>query len=198
MSKDLLKQPRAELSAAARAMSSMRNAANIDEFESQWRIFLNAIEKVWQKVEGCCQPFGKVFQPWQAQYHALRRKDMLLRYIKQARDADNHSIQDITAVEPGSRAFRFINPKGGYIERMEIRGGGVMHYQGDPMIVEDRLPHPIAVRVKNRGEWFNPPSSHLGCPVPNHHPLLLAELAYKFYSDYVNEVAQKFFSEQPE
>ena len=170
----------------------------MDEFESQWRIFLNAIEKVWQKVEGCCQPMRSSFQPWQGQYHALRKKDMLLRYVKQARDADNHSVQDITAVQAGSRGFKFANPRGGYIKRMEIRGGEVVHYEGDPMIVEDHPPQPIAVRVKNHGEWFNPPSMHLGQPVASHHPVLLAELAYRFYVSYVESVAQKFFSASPQ
>lgn len=194
MTSDPLRQPRAELAVALRAIEEMKNARNMDEFESQWRIFLNAIEKVWQKVEGCCQPMRSAFQPWQGRYHVFRKKDMLLRYIKQARDADNHSIQEITAVQAGSRSLRFANPRGGYIKHMEIKGGEVVNYEGDPMIFEDRPPHPIAVRVKNHGEWFNPPSTHLGQPVANHHPVLLAELAYKFYASYVESVAQRFFS----
>jgi hypothetical protein len=118
--------------------------------------------------------------------------------IKQARDADNHSIQDITAFQAGSRAMRFVNPRGGHIKRMQISGGQIVHYEGDPMIVEDHPPHPIAVRVKNHGEWFNPPSTHLGHPVPNQHPVLLAELAHKFYSSYIDEVDRKFFDSSPQ
>lgn len=198
MSEDPLRQPRAELAAARRAIEGMRTANGMDEFESHWRIFLNAIEKVWQKVEGCCQPVRIAFQPWQGRYQALRKTDMLLRYIKQARDADNHSIQDITAFQAGSRAMRFVNPRGGHIKRMQISGGQIVHYEGDPMIVEDHPPHPIAVRVKNHGEWFNPPSTHLGHPVPNQHPVLLAELAHKFYSSYIDEVDRKFFDSSPQ
>lgn len=198
MSEDPLRQPRAELAAARRAIEGMRTANGMEEFESHWRIFLNAIEKVWQKVEGCCQPVRSAFQPWQGRYQALRKTDMLLRYIKQARDADNHSIQDITAFQAGSRAMRFVNPRGGHIKRMQISGGQIVHYEGDPMIVEDHPPHPIAVRVKNHGEWFNPPSTHLGHPVPNQHPVLLAELAHKFYSSYIDEVDRKFFDSSPQ
>jgi hypothetical protein len=198
VSEDPLRQPRAELAAARRAIEGMRTANGMDEFESHWRIFLNAIEKVWQKVEGCCQPVRSAFQPWQGRYQALRKTDMLLRYIKQARDADNHSIQDITAFQAGSRAMRFVNPRGGHIKRMQISGGQIVHYEGDPMIVEDHPPHPIAVRVKNHGEWFNPPSTHLGHPVPNQHPVLLAELAHKFYSSYIDEVDRKFFDSSPQ
>jgi hypothetical protein len=81
---------------------------------------------------------------------------------------------------------------------MQISGGQIVHYEGDPMIVEDHPPHPIAVRVKNHGEWFNPPSTHLGHPVPNQHPVLLAELAHKFYSSYIDEVDRKFFDSSPQ
>ena len=171
----------------------MRNATSLDEFESAWRLYLNAIEKLWQKVECCCQHIYSTFQPWQGAYCNLRKKDMLLRYLKQARHADNHSLQDVTKIQPGQRKFRFANPRGGYIKRMEIRNGEVFHYEGDPMIVDETPPHPVAVPVKNRGQWFNPPTSHLGNAVASHHPVLLAELGLKFYETYLAEVATKFF-----
>ncbi|WP_146009766.1 hypothetical protein [Janthinobacterium sp. ROICE36] len=120
MTNDPLKHPRAELAAASRAIVSMQNAKTMDEFESDWRGFLNCLEKIWQKVERSCQPMRNKFEPWQGTYHGLRKKDMLLRYLKQARDADNHSIQDVAKIQPGSRGYRFINPNGGYI-------GGVLN-----------------------------------------------------------------------
>lgn len=191
---DPLRHPRLELTAASKSIINMSNAKSIDEFETEWRGYLNAIEKLWQKAERCCQPFRSTFQPWQGTFHRLRKKDMLLRYLKQARDADNHSIQDVTRIEPGKRGYRFANPKGGYIKHMEIRNGEVVHYEGDPMVVEETPPHPVAIPVKNNGEWFNPPTSHLDQPIPNHHPVLLAELGLKFYSDYLNQIETKFFS----
>ena len=194
MAEDPLKHPRLELAAAAKAIAGMRNAKSMDEFETDWRSYLNAIEKLWQKVERCCQHIRGTFEPWQGTYNRLRKKDMLLRYLKQARDADNHSIQDVTKIQPGRRAYRFANPRGGYIKHMEIRNGEVVHYEGDPMLVEETPPHPVAVPVKNSGEWFNPPTSHLEQPVPNQHPLLLAELGLKFYSGYLDEVEKKFFA----
>lgn len=193
MSDEILKHPRAELRAAARALDSMRNAKSLEEFEAEWKEFLVCLEKVWNKVERSCQPMRNRFEPWQGTYHRLRKKDMLLRYLKQARDADNHSIQDFTKIEPGSRSIRFVNPHGGYIKHMEIRGSEITAYEGDPIFVEDRAPHPVAVPVRNNGEWFNPPTSHLGQPVTTHHPVALAELGLKFYEEYVNEVERKFF-----
>lgn len=193
MANDPLKQPRLELAAAAKALADMRRAKSMDEFEMGWRTCLNHLEKAWQKTERCCLHVRSQFEPWQGRFHKLRRKDMLLRYLKQARDADNHSVQDVTKLQPGSRGYKFLNPRGGYIKRMEIRNGEVVHYEGDPMVVEETLPHPIALPVKNNGEWFNPPTAHLGQAIPIPHPVLLAELGIKFYSDYVGEVQKKFF-----
>jgi hypothetical protein len=195
MPEEVLKHPKAELRAAARAIAGMRSAKSLEEFEAEWRNLLSCLEKVWAKVERSCQPHKHKFQPWQGKYARIRKKDMLLRYLKQARDADNHSIQDFTAVKPGSRAINFVNPRGGYIQHMEIRGGQVVAYAGDPIIVRDTPPHPVAVPVKNNGEWFNPPTSHLGQPVTTQHPLVLAELGLKFYQEFVNEAEREFFQQ---
>ena len=185
MTPDSLRHPRLEIAAAAKAISSMRAAKSLDEFEVEWRSYLNCIEKAWQKIEKSCEHVRCTFQPWQGKFHRLRKKDMLLRYLKQARDADNHSIQDVTKLQPGSRGYNFVNPKGGYIKRMEIRNGEVVHYEGDAMIVEEKPAHPIAVAVQNNGEWFNPPTSHLDKPVNSHHPVDLAELGWKLYSEFL-------------
>jgi len=199
MTVDPLRHPRLELAAAARSIDGMRHAKSLDVFEADWRVYLNCIEKAWQKAERCCQHIRSIFEPWQGTYHRLRKKDMLLRYLKQARDADNHSIQEVTKIQSGSRGYRFANPAGGYINRMEIRNGEVVHYEGDPMIFEETPPHPVAVPVKNNGEWFKPPTSHLGVQITTHHPVFIAELGLKFYSDYLNEIQNKFFViERPE
>lgn len=193
MTDEPLKHTRAELRAASRAIDSMKLADSMETFESEWREFLTCLEKVWNKTERTCQPQRNKFQPWQGRFEALRKKDMLLRYLKQARDADNHSIQDMTEIKPGEMTLEFANPVGASIQHLEIRGGQVVSYQGDPLIQKTTPPHPIAVRIQNNGVWYNPPTSHLGLPVPNLHPITLAGLGLAFYSDFVDQVERKFF-----
>ena len=197
MTQEGLKQPRKELRAAARAIDDMKKARSFDELEVEWRDFLNCLEKVWTKVERSCQHIRAKFEPWQGAYKRLRRKDLLLTYLKQARDADAHTIQEVTKISPGSRAINFQNPQGGYIEHMEIRGGEIVAYSGDPIVVVDTPPHPVVLPIKNHGQWFNPPTSHLGNPICTEHPIVLAELAFVFYQEYVNECERQFFSSQP-
>lgn len=190
---DVLKHAKAELAHGARAIESMSRAKSLEEFEAEWRTLLNCLEKAWVKTERACQPFAADFQPWQGQFLRMRKKDMLLRYLKQARDADNHSVQDMTKIAPGSVGYRFVNPTGGYIKEMRIVNGVVEHYEGDPMVAEVRPPHPVAVRVKNNGEWYNPPTSHLGEPVNTSHPIDLAKLGLAYYLGFVAQAERKFF-----
>jgi hypothetical protein len=194
MNKMPLKQSKAELESAQSSINSMTNAKSFEEFERHWRNFLSCLEKVWVKTERACQDQRSQFQPWQGSFSRLRKKDMLLRYLKQARDADTHSIQEITEIYPGHTSYRSANNKSHYIKKMVISNGVVSHYEGDPMIQETVMPHPIAIKVQNNGEWYNPPSAHLEKPIENHHPVTLALLGFNFYKDFLEQVEKKFFS----
>ena len=182
-----------ELASAKRALGQMQAAPSFEIFEEEWRDFLNCLEKVWVKAERGCQQFRNKFEPWQGRYTAMRRKDMLLRYLKQARDADNHSIQEVAEIKPAHTTMNFANSGGGYIERMEIRNGKIVHYEGDPMIVESHPPTVEAVRVKNHGKWFNPPTQHLGDRVESTHPAHVGELGIAFYEVFLHEAEKTFF-----
>lgn len=190
---DPLRHSKADLRSAARAIEIMKASDSFEAFESEWRVFLTCLEKVWAKVERACQPHKNAFQPWQGQFQALRKKDMLLRYLKQARDADNHSIQDVAVIVPGRSTINFLNPKGGYIKHLRISNGQVTHYEGDPIVQTSTSPHAVAVAVKNNGNWYNPPTTHLDKAIPDQHPITLAELGLKFYGDYLTKVEQIFF-----
>lgn len=74
MSDAPLKHTRAELRAAERAIAAMRNATSLDEFEAEWREFLNCLEKAWTKVERSCQHIRNKFEPWQGKFHRLRKQ----------------------------------------------------------------------------------------------------------------------------
>ena len=191
---DPLKQPKLELKAAAINIQEMKNSPSFDEFERHWKSFLGCLEKVWSKTERSCQEKRAQFQPWQGKFSQLRKKDMLLRYLKQARDADTHSVQELTEIYPGHTAYRSAKNSSHYIKKMVINNGVVTHYEGDPMIEETVLSHPRAVKVKNNGEWYNPPTVHLGKNIKNQHPVTSAEFGLIFYNDFLIQVEDKFFS----
>ncbi|VVP01685.1 hypothetical protein PS862_02881 [Pseudomonas fluorescens] len=189
-----LNHPKANLNAAEQAITAMIGAQSFAQYESEWREYLGHIEKAWIKVERACVSFQAKFQPWQGKFQSLRKKDMLLRYLKAARDADNHSIQDLASIENGYRAINFANSNGGYIENLTISNGEIIEYSGDPIIVTDVPPRPVALPVKNNGSWYNPPTSHLGNAITTAHPTELAMLGLTFYNGFISDVEKTFFT----
>ena len=172
----------------------MKTAESFDVFEEEWRDLLGCLEKVWVKAERGCQKYRNKFQPWQGKYVALRRRDPLLKYLKQARDADNHSIQEVAEVKPGHTTMNFLNRQGGYIKHLKINSGRIVHYEGDPMIVKSHPTSVEAIRIKNNGQWFNPPIQHMGIPIVSKHPARLGELGISFYESFLAEAEREFFT----
>ncbi|VVN76553.1 hypothetical protein [Pseudomonas fluorescens] len=194
---DPLKHPKAELAAARRAIDSMKSAKTFAEFDSSWRTYLFCIEKLWKKTEAACALVRNKFEPWQAKYNRLRSDDLLLSYLQQARNADNHSIQDFTDIKPHTTQLRTIDPKPGqthFIKSISWGPNGEMIYEGDPVLVVEIPPHPVAVPVKNRGVMYEPPSTHLDQLIDNQHPTNLAEIGWDFYRTFLESVEQKFFN----
>lgn len=185
----LLKHSRFEIEVAEQAIMRMKQSKSIEEYESEWRTFLFALEKIWIKTERSCQGFRSKFELWQSQYKKERKKDMLLKYLKQARDADNHSIQEM---KPENQSMRFLRKGTNYIKSMVMRGGKLLHYEGDPIKISIKKPHPVAVRIKNSGKWYNPPTSHNGKRIETPHPTLLAELGLSWYKSFVVETEKEF------
>jgi hypothetical protein len=192
---DVLKHAKAELNAAERSLQSMMTARDFEHFEEEWRSFLNHIEKVWIKSERACQHIMEKFQPWQGKFSRLRKKDMLLRYLKQARDADNHSIQEVMKVVPGEYSFTIPGGPGVvHIDSLKIKNGRVVEYKGShPATEKITLPQIKAVSVKNSGKWYNPPTSHLSVAIQTNNPIQIAKQGIEFYKNYIIKIEDKFF-----
>jgi hypothetical protein len=184
-----------ELFAAERAISDMRAAKTFADFEESWRRFLNATEKCWTKIENAGKSLASDFQPWLGQYITLRREDELLRYLKHARNADQHTIQEVVEHRPGR--YEFTIPGGpGVVHIQSLRTGAdgrIIEYRGShaPKII-DEPPRLELLRVKDRGKWYTPPSNHRGVRLKNATPLGVAETALAFYKE-LTESAEKRF-----
>lgn len=196
MTEDGIKAARNEIRIAQKALFGMRQSNNFEDFEDEWKTYLASIEKAWVKTERSCQHIRNKFQPWQGTFLRQRKKDPLLRYLKHARNSDHHSIQGLAEQMPGS--FQAIVPGGGftYIEKL-VTGpdGRVVEYKGNKPIEITELPDRIELtRVKDGGNWYNAPTSHLGELLEWPDPFVVAELGIKYYEKYIHEVEEKFFS----
>ena len=170
-----LRQPLQELTSAWTSAEAMRNTCDYETVETNWRNVLNHLEKLWVKTERCCQLQRAKFEPWQKQYKNLRSSDPLLLYLKHSRDADHHSVQNITYV--------IMSPP-----RIAPDRKSILDWSGT---------EPVVGPVRNRGKTYPPPLSHLGEQLNTQDPRFLSVHGCNFYGEYLKRVRDTFFPTAP-
>ncbi|MGR3174178.1 MAG: hypothetical protein ACUZ8N_06220 [Candidatus Scalindua sp.] len=164
-----------EFSLADRAYRRMVEigVGDFTEYEKAWREFLHRIERVWIKTQAAVHTMPN-WQKIESKVARLRKKDPLLNYLQQARNVEEHSISDLAKDwEPKFEAKQ----KGNKVE---------LSWQ--------EWDRPL-LPVKNRGAVYNPPNSHMGKSIEHlkrkgkAEPRVIAELALKFYCEFLNRVS---------
>lgn len=182
----LLKASDTDLDIAERLLEEMANTTNFSAFLEAWQNYLYRIARTCEVTRKRLQKF-KGFQQWYKPYKRLINKDPLLVYMKQARNAETHSITGTL-----DRSFKvIISDKIGrpfQLDKVniEVRDGTLMidietldHFLSYDTKV---LPSDVRlVRIVNRGKKFNPPSRHLGNEVREMHPVVAGKMCLDFY-----------------
>lgn len=186
---------RIELEKSKKNFEAMKNSKTLEEYEENWRDFVTNLEKVWIKSERECIEFKNKFQPWQGNFIKERRIDPLLKYVKNARDVETHSIQEIVEKRKG---YTTINPldnkKTLEIKNLVIENGKISFIESSqPLIVEQHSAKIIAIPFTNQGTVYLPPEFHRGLRLKNKsNPIEIAELALEYYENYLNEIEKNF------
>ena len=182
----------ADLQIAESAIERMAGATDLTDFQQAWQDFLFRIERAWEGAERSLRG-QKGFQQWFKPYADLRRKDPLLRFLRQARNAETHGISDTV----GKPLELLLRDK--YGRQFDFRGAHATLKNGllSIDIKSFHLPHdfdvsvvpttPVLVKFKNRGEWYNPPTTHLKTPLNSSHPIDIARFGLSFYRAFVEE-----------
>jgi hypothetical protein len=176
---------RKELEVAKAAVEGMEQSTNFGEFERHWEDFLTRLERVWTKTLNAARDSHE-FAAWNGKYVKRRRKDKLLQYLKQARDADQHTIQETVRKQPSvieipyGSAVRF--KFGGDEIGVEPILGEIAHYPAKIVL----LP------AINRGRKYKPPRRPLGQPHKDKEVPALCREAIAFYEDYLRKVEVRF------
>lgn len=186
-----------DLNTAEQCLQRMADASDLGTFETEWEHFLFRIERVWERTEKKYRNH-KGFQKWFSPYQQLRKKDPLLRYLKQARNAETHSLEG-TLASP----LR-INIKEKYGRDFQIKSVSTtlenknltVNLESNDLFLELDTEIfrkiPSVTRIKNRGKWFNPPSSHLGNRLNESSPIVLGKLGLSFFRILVTEAIEAF------
>jgi hypothetical protein len=185
-----------ELAATKRVLEAMRAAQTLDDIEAAWRSFLQNANKVWTKLELVCKAPSPA-QAWLGGHLRTRKTDMLLRYLKHARNSDEHTLTEIVSKQPGSIGIRGApGTSGVYIKSMTINSGPQgthIDYEGSPIEIVQTVPHVKLERVFDRGSWYNPPTQHLGQRLSQADPVSIAVAGFEYLRVMIEEAEGRFF-----
>lgn len=179
------------LDRAREAFNRIQASRAYGEFEAAWTdllLNLNSIHSILE--QGAREPKSN---GWFGRRKNERRKDPLLQYLHQARNADEHGLEPVTEFQPGSIVLGStsgssyigrLEMKNGHIEVEDFRdtGGGIPYIQTEPPTA--RL---VTVRDGRFGDAFNPPSEHLGQPIEDKTPLGVAKLGLAYHERMLDE-----------
>jgi len=141
------------LQRARDALRALESASDFAATQSAWTDFLIMANRVYTKLEQGSKSRG-ASAAWFGRKRHERRKDDLLRYIKNARDTDEHGLSNVTEVRPGQK----IEAWGG----VEAVDGWTLRVTPETLAnpklsIGISPPQVILVEVINYGDRYQPP-----------------------------------------
>lgn len=184
--------PAAELVKARQAIDRMKSAESLDDFEEDWKEFLRRLERCFNKIQAHYKKSPK-WGGWFGRFSKTISSDQLLVYLRNARGADEHSVEEI--VERSSPRVAF-NPAVGdtiFIKNMVIRGGVIQSMEAPLGVAITFYPEKTRLLpITNRSIVYPVPELHQGKPVNPFNVVDIAECGYKFYEGVLSD-AEKYF-----
>ena len=169
----------------------MRRAQSFFEFEQPWQEFLGRVERVWNKTKDVFSEGSYV--PWRGRHEHVRNSDQLLRYLKQARNAEEHTVGETISKEAGGIGINASSGNSLYIEQMTIDRGKVTIKGAKPGIAVTVFPERAKMLpAVSRGVITRPPEEHLGHPFSSTNPVVVAEAGLAYYEGMVKDAMAKY------
>ena len=184
---------------AAKQLDQVACAENYQDFAGHWYLFLVSSKNIYTMLEQgakdnpqCRQWFGGIKQ--------TRKSDPLLQYLFQARNDDEHGLNDVTRLVPGHTAIGKAKP--GYSKKISMsistdeKGkltiNSLKSHDGLPVLIEQSSPHAVLMPVSGLGGIiYNPPIEHLGAPLPDDSPLTVGRLGLSYLEALVAEAERR-------
>jgi len=184
-----INKAKGRLRVAEKAYSELPACPDYQTFTDTWYTLLVAAKNVYTVLE----QGSKVSAPsrqWFGAKKQARKADDLLQYMFQARNDDEHGLEEVTKFDPGH--IKIVRTVPGHSESFSIGkmvfGDGVFHvegiksHDGKPVAVDIKQPSIDLVPVIGPGPvTFNPPTTHLGQAIFDPSPMGIGRL----YLDYL-------------
>ncbi len=162
----------------------MAGSTSTHEFENHWKRFLSELRRVWNKTDAT---FEKTtgWRNWKNEYHKVVRGDELLWYLWEARNTDEHTVEDIAKKKEGFLGLRAGPTGSAHIKELKIENGA-LKIDGDGSVEVTFRPASVhLLPVEARDGAVDVPRKHKGKPIDPDDILNLARLGATFYEDFV-------------
>jgi hypothetical protein len=183
---------RRRLEKATGCVKRMEDSRSFSEFESAWTDFLIALNSIHAALE-----LGAKTNPQSRQWYGgkktMRRKDPLLSYLHQARNADEHGIEPIAAHKPGGVKIGAGAQLSVIAKTVVNRGKASIKFhpiEGPGLVIIP--PSAELIPVRNQfGNVFAPPTQHLRSILPDVSPLAIARIGFKYHEALVQAASRR-------
>lgn len=184
---------RKEIALARKSLDGLKSAPSHDEEEIHWKEFIGRLTRFWNKTESALKGDPKFFNsPHVKRVKTALKSDELIRYLSQARHADEHRHEETTDVMPGG----FENVSIRYPE-MRVRNpkitinGVTMNVPPPPGYQRRAVRAELRLRtVKNRDQTYAVPRTHAGHDITLATVQTYAELGLAFYESVLDDLEQ--------
>ena len=165
--------------------------STFEEFTDLWFTFLTSFKSTYTALEQGSKCSAQSRQ-WFGAKSSERRGDELLRYLYQARNDEEHGLDQGARAVPGRMTLKVTVPESlqidlstAHVENGIARMPGGQHAD----VVEQCSPHIalIPVRDRDKAKEYPVPTIHLGVPLTDRSPLNVANLAHAYLGTMVKE-----------
>jgi len=181
------------LESARRNLEATAKASSLDELAWAWSGFLTDAQRVFSKLREATRAGPS--KRWSEILQRTRDQDELLRYVHQARHADEHGLERIAQKQNGELNITAGDGPAHIHTITAIPGKGVsIEYRGERPVVTWTPERVVLLPVRNRGVVYPVPTQHLRQRLPDATAISIAERAYQFLAEAVAEAETRFWN----
>jgi len=197
MKKIAVNKAETRIAKAKQCLQQIEASKSFTEFSSAWTDFLVALNGAHTILEQGAKESPQSRQ-WYGGKKVERRKDPLLGYLHQARNADEHGLEPIAELKSGSIE---IGPSASgapvHLRSLHVSpdgrvSGEFRSVDGLPPRIVIELPRVRLITVVDTRYMTkcDPPAEHLGSKLTDISPLAVAKLGMTYHEDLVTQAAR--------
>jgi hypothetical protein len=199
MRKAAVEKAKDRFASAKARVKDLESSKDYDSARRHWYDFLLSSNVVFSILEQGAKGFDKS-QNWFGKRRNERKHDPLLCYLHHARNAAEHNIFSVTELDRRKMVLVENGTPAAAIEEMTGNAGkfrGLSSQAANLEKINEIRIYPDRaklIRVKDRGNEYDPPSEHQGSAIDDNGPITVARLMVRYIELMIDE-AQSLIAE---